>query len=65
MVDAGEHEVGLGPHRPESAGDDREGGGGIETVRLHLLGALHEGPLVADGRVISHRADGRTGAAVV
>ncbi len=61
----GEHEVGLGPDRPESAGDDREGGGGIEPVGLHLLGALHEGPLVADGRVIGHRADGGTGAAVV
>ena len=36
VVDAREHEVGLGPDRPERAGDDREGGGGIEPVGLHL-----------------------------
>ena len=65
VVDAGEHEVGLGPDRPEGAGDDREGGGGIEPVGLHRLGALDVGPLVGDGRVIGHRADGGTGAAVV
>ena len=65
VVDAGEHEVGLGPDRPERAGDDREGGGGVEPVGLHRLGTLDVGPLVGDGRGIGHRADGGAGAAVV
>ena len=65
MVDAREHEVGLGADRPEGAGDDREGGGGVEPVGLHALGPLDEGPLVGDGRVVGHRADGGAGAAVV
>ena len=65
VVDAGEHEVGLGPDGPEGAGDDREGGRGVEPVGLHRLGALDVGALVRDGRGIGHRADGGTGAAVV
>ena len=65
VVDAGEHEVGLGPDGPERAGDHRERGGGVEPVRLDALGALDVGALVGDGRVVGDRAHRGAGAAVV
>ena len=65
VVDARHHEVGLGPDGPEGTGDDRQGGGGIEAIGLHVRRPLDEGPLVADGRVIGYRTHGGTGAAEV
>ena len=42
VVDAREHEVGLGAHRAQRAGDDRQGRGGVEPVGLDRLRSLDE-----------------------